>query len=322
MIAKRIAGAMIAVSLLTGGTASAGQDGRLVEAIRSSVSYLDTEGDRWLRGQVPMQKGTGCISCHHVGYALWSRREAQLAGVVTDDKAASDLRSRAMASQARPGQPRVVSATQMIMAGAHSDGDLEVIRSDKKPAGNWHAAGQFATQLRGEDESDDVASLWALAALAALGSLDTETEARRERGSVWMDRAEPGASSEWHIARLVVAWRQGDEKHRSELLEHVLAAQNPDGGWGWLVGGPSNPFSTGQTVYALALVDDEGARPARQRGVAYLLDRQEPDGTWATPSELTSTAPSHEKDYIYRYWGTAWASIGLSRSLADSRKHR
>jgi len=306
----------MAVSFLAAGTASAGEDARLVEAIRSSVDYLGKEGDRWLRGEVPVQEGKGCVSCHHVGYALWSRREAQLAGVVTDDAAATDLRSRAMASQARPGITRVVSATQMIMAGAHSDNDLELIRSDGKPAGNWRAGGQFPTQLRGEDESDDVASMWTLAALATLQSLDAETEARRERASSWMGQAEPGASSEWHIARLVVASRQGDETHGSDLLERVLSAQNPDGGWGWLVEGPSNPFSTGQAVYALALVDDERARPARQRGVAYLLERQQPDGTWATPSKLTSTKPSDGKDYVYRYWGTAWASIGLSRSLA------
>ena len=315
MFDRAIAGGMLALSFLAGSPASAGEDGRRVEAIRRSVSYLGTEGDRWLRGEVPAQKGVGCISCHHVGYALWSRREAQLAGVVADDAAASDLRSRAMAAQAKPGSARVVSATQMIMAGAHSESDLELMRSDGKPAGNWRALGQFETQIRGAEETDDVASLWALAALATLEPLDTETEARRERALRWMRQAEPGASSEWHIARLVVASRQRDESQRSGLLERVLSAQNADGGWGWLVGGPSNPFSTGQAIYALALVDDERARPARQRGVAYLLERQQPDGTWATPSKLTSTAPSDGKDYIYRYWGTAWASIGLSRSL-------
>ena len=70
------------------------------------------------------------------------------------------------------------------------------------------------------------------------------------------------------------------------------------------------------TLYALATAGDERARATLARGVDYLLARQRKDGTWQTPSKLTSTEPSREKDYIYRYWGTAWASIGLSRAYA------
>ena len=38
------------------------------------------------------------------------------------------------------------------------------------------------------------------------------------------------------------------------------------------------------------------------------------------PSTLipqTSDEPSEAKDYIYRYWGTAWAAIGLSGTLSE-----
>ena len=53
--------------------------------------------------------------------------------------------------------------------------------------------------------------------------------------------------------------------------------------------------------------------------VAYLLEWQQDDGTWLTPSKYTSARESRDRDYIYQYWGTAWASMGLSRALGRER---
>ena len=52
------------------------------------------------------------------------------------------------------------------------------------------------------------------------------------------------------------------------------------------------------------------------RAVAWLLEHQADDGTWTTPSRGLSTAASSRTDEVYRYWGTAWAVIGLA-SVAD-----
>ena len=287
----------------------------ITAAIRSSLRYLEEDGDRWLEGEVWVQDGQGCVSCHHVGYALWSHREAERAGVPFTTDEIDDLQRRAIDFLAQPGKVRVVSATQMIMAQAHSENDLALIRSDSKPAGNWRARGQFPSQKRGEEEGDDVASLWALAALATLEPLDGETEKRRARALEWVGGADPGVSSEWTAARLIVASQQAEDERVSALLDEILATQNENGGWSWLEDDPSNPFSTGQIVYALGTLGDDRARDALWRGVDYLLANQQADGTWETPSNLISTKPSEKKEYIYRYWGTAWASLGLSRAL-------
>lgn len=288
----------------------------IAAAIRNSLRYLEEDGNRWLEGQVWVQDGKGCVSCHHVGYALWSHREAQRAGVSFPSTAGiDDLRRRAVDFLAQPRKTRVVTATQMILVGAHSENDLALIRSDSKEAGNWRARGQFPSQKRGEKEGDDVASLWALSALATLEPLDGETEARRARALEWLARAEPGISNEWTAARLIVAFQQEQDERVSALLVEILATQHEDGGWSWLEDDPSNPFATGQTVYALGTLGDDRGRDALRHGVDYLLSHQQADGTWETPSKLISTEPTKEKDYIYRFWGTAWASIGLSRAL-------
>ena len=75
-------------------------------------------------------------------------------------------------------------------------------------------------------------------------------------------------------------------------------------------------MTTGQAVYALAIAGDpDTTGKSLQRGVDYLLTTQRADGTWVTASELISTEPSPGKDYVYTFWGTSWASIGLARTL-------
>jgi hypothetical protein len=50
-----------------------------------------------------------------------------------------------------------------------------------------------------------------------------------------------------------------------------------------------------------------------------LIDSQQPDGGWPTTGQGISNAntPARRKkvEPIYRFWGTAWAAIGLATSL-------
>ena len=66
----------------------------IITSIENSLRYLTEEGDRWMEGKVWVQPGEGCVSCHHVGYALWSHREAERAGIQLVDSGIADLRRR------------------------------------------------------------------------------------------------------------------------------------------------------------------------------------------------------------------------------------
>lgn len=285
------------------------------DAIRSSLSFLLEEGDEWLEGRVPVQEGQGCVSCHHVGFALWSHREAERAGVEFQREPVDGLRRRALEFLAKPERLRVATATQLIMAGQMRDTAVELLAAEGKPDGAWRARGQFPSQRRSEEESDGVVSLWALAALATVEPVDARTEARIERALAWLAEVEDGASNEWTVARAVVEQRFGDRDRARRSSDLLLSSQRADGGWGWFEQDPSNPYSTGQTVYGLAAIGDPRFTAAVRRGVEYLLEHQRPEGFWSTPSRYTSQTESEARDVIYRYWGTAWASIGLSRAL-------
>jgi hypothetical protein len=286
------------------------------EAVRSSLGFLLEEGDQWLEGRVPVQEGRGCVSCHHVGYALWSHSEADRAGVEFRREPVDDLRRRTLDFLAKPDKLRVATATQLIMAGQMRDAGVALLGgADGKPDGAWRARGQFPSQRRSEEESDGVVSLWALAALATVEPVDARMERRLERAFAWLETVEDGVSNEWTVARAVVEQRFGDRERTERLCDVLLSSQGADGGWGWFEQDPSNPYSTGQTVYGLATIGDPRFATAIRRGVDYLLEHQRPEGFWLTPSRYTSRTESEARDIIYRYWGTAWASIGLSRAL-------
>jgi len=286
----------------------------IVASIERGLTYLGEEGDRWMEGKARVQDGTGCVSCHHVGFTLWSHREAQRAGVQLVDSGIDDLRRRAYAFQT--GLSEVVPATQLILAGVYQERDTAALTANGQRAGHWRAKGQFPSQRRDEKESDGVASLWALLALDSLDSLDEAAQARRDRALEWLSAAEDGVSNEWTAARLILEFRLEHTEQTAPLLDKLLHTQKENGGWGWLEGDPSNPFSTGQSIYALSITDAERSVDAIRRGVEYLLANQQVDGTWLTPSKYTSARESTDRDYIYQFWGTAWASIGLSRALA------
>ena len=309
-------------------------------ALDRALLYVEKDGLDWMAGRVPVQEGSGCVSCHHVGFALWGHREALRAGLpVPDERVAAmdELEATAREFIATPERGRPVSWGQLLLGRHDPEQNSDAARTWRSfhghiadalgPAGFWKARGQFPFQNRPRQETDDIATLWTLLALeGSLGALAPPEEsddgdaadpslAQRRRALEYLAGAERGQSHEWLAAKLLVERADGSPERAARLLEELLALQHEDGGWSWLPEDPSNAYSTGQGLYALALAGLPPDHPAIQAGVQYLLETQAEDGSWFVPSRLTSAQESHERDYIYTYWGTAWAVIGLSRTL-------
>jgi len=92
--------------------------------------------------------------------------------------------------------------------------------------------------------------------------------------------------------------------------------------YGWneeferLVAGIVGGFATGLALYALGSAEDAAVPRARK----FLVESQSPDGSWPIPPGPWSIPGSKpeglkRREPIYRYWGTAWATIGLARTL-------
>jgi squalene-hopene/tetraprenyl-beta-curcumene cyclase len=191
----------------------------------------------------------------------------------------------------------------------------------QQPDGSWKAAGQLPLQDRPRAETDEVTTMWAVLALATLEKPDARTVEGIKRAVDYLGKVKPGQSNESLIGAFLVARQFGQAERADDLRKELLGRQNWDGGWAWRQGYGSDAFATGQALYALGRAGLPASNPAVQRARAYLIGSQAEDGSWSVPSRAISPSTDETRlkkvAPIYRYWGTAWATIGLARTLGD-----
>jgi hypothetical protein len=196
----------------------------------------------------------------------------------------------------------------------------------QQPDGSWKAAGQLPSQNRPHAETDEVTTMWATLALATLDPPDELTEKALKRAAGFLSKVKPGETNESLIGALLVERKFGRPERSRELLKQLLSRQNPDGGWAWRQGGGSDAFATGQALYALTRSAPLADAAAVRRACDYLIDSQTDDGSWSVPGRAISSAATEARlkkvSPIYRYWGTAWATIGLLGTLPETTEPR
>ena len=96
----------------------------------------------------------------------------------------------------------------------------------------------------------------------------------------------------------ILALRQAGEPAPSALVQALLRAQRPSGGWSWLVGGLPDSNDTAAAIQALRAAGVRG-KPI-QRAVVFLRRHQNRDGGFELTLDRGSDAPS-----------TAWAIQAL-----------
>lgn len=120
---------------------------------------------------------------------------------------------------------------------------------------------------------------------------------------------------------------------RDALVAELRANQRSDGGWGQTIELPSDAYATGQALVMLDQWAREAAKskpgsasqpatdPAISRGVRFLLNSQEPDGSWyvktrAKPvQKFFDNGDPHGVDQFISTMATAWATSALALSL-------
>jgi squalene-hopene/tetraprenyl-beta-curcumene cyclase len=112
----------------------------------------------------------------------------------------------------------------------------------------------------------------------------------------------------WSVLRgLISIGEDPKAPYIQAAADWIRNCQNPAGGWGEtcetyskpeLRGrGPSTPSQTALALMAL-MTCGEGHCPEVQRGVRYLIETQQPDGTW---EELYFTGTGFPKHFYIRY---------------------
>ncbi len=165
-------------------------------------------------------------------------------------------------------------------------GDWAVKRKKTEPSG-WAF---FYENIHSPDIDDSAMVMLALA--VSRGSDSAAQQACHRRGSEWLIAMQSGDGG----------WAAFDADNDWQFLNHVPFADHN------AMLDPTCPDITGRVLESLAAHGVANEHPSVRRGVKYLVDRQEPDGSWYGRWGVA---------YIY---GTCFALRGLAASGESDRE--
>jgi squalene-hopene/tetraprenyl-beta-curcumene cyclase len=123
------------------------------------------------------------------------------------------------------------------------------------------------------------------------------------------------------VPALIAAGVPAEDRRIRRAVEWLDDHQQPDGGWGedlrsytddaWRGSGHSTPSQTAWALLAL-LAAGERHRASTRAGVAWLVDRQRPDGSWEEPW-FTGTGFPWDFSINYHLYRLVWPVMALGR---------
>jgi len=309
------------------------------QAVERSISYLQTEATRWLQERK-------CSTCHHVPMAIWSLAEARRQGYAIDEKVLADVTEATLGSldkmvatvvlrlPATPPDPRpfangisMGAVYLAVGAGALPSVDKQVqdslalianhIVDKQRDDGSWEFFGN-GPPIAESQATDAAWTILALEAAAARSDASESTRAALAKAKEWLARAKLPDSHQAQVVSLLMEISAGKSRDACPAsVDRLMRRQNADGGWSQTAEMPSDAYATGQTLYALSLAGLDADLPEVRRAIAYLVSTQAEDGTWPMTSRPTrdGKSPGATSLVPITYAGTAWATLGLVRSV-------
>jgi Planctomycete cytochrome C/Ankyrin repeats (3 copies)/Ankyrin repeat len=149
-----------------------------------------------------------------------------------------------------------------------------------------------------------------------------EFAASVERARRWLWEVKAETNEEAVFQLLGLHWAGEPAEKLSDLAKSLRQRQRQDGGWAQLPMLESDAYATGEVLYTLAqTMKAPVADPAWQRGLRFLLERQEGDGTWHVARRTFPFQPTmnsgfpHHRDSWLSAAATSWAVLALTRVL-------
>ena len=225
-----------------------------------------------------------------------------------------------IAADAAGVRPSLVAAVyaRLIADRQESDGHWET--TDVRPPQSYSPVTATAVALRAIQ-------------LYAHPSQKADVGTRVARGRSWLLSHQPRATEERVYQLLGAYWAAADAGSLHKMAAGLQATQQADGGWSSLDGRSSDAYSTGEALYAMheaggvAITDS-----AWQRGIAWLLRTQAPDGSWHVASRMHPPAPvsppyfetghPYGHDQFISAMGESIAVIALATALGPGKSKR
>jgi ankyrin repeat protein len=207
-----------------------------------------------------------------------------------------------------------------IPANAVTDGQIHHLLTVQAPDGRW-----INNVPRPPMMSNDVtATALSIHAIKHYGWKGRKEEfddsIARARRWLWTVATQTNEESIFQV--LGLHWAGESAATLACATESLRRKQRTDGGWAQLPTLESDAYATGQALYTLAqFAEDPMTDPAWQRGLRFLLETQEHDGTWhvtrrAFPFQPTmSSGFPHHRDSWISAAATSWAVLALTQAL-------
>ena len=281
-----------------------------------AVAYLRVEVPRWRREHP-------CYSCHNNGDATRALLAASAGGFAIgnalDDTLAWLAAPERWEQNGSPGGSsdlplaRVQFASALDAAvtagrasGAARDRAVELTATHQQADGSWTLNPQ-QTIGGATFYGPALATAMARRALASTGTANAHVA--RDRADAWLRATSP--SNVLDAASILLGLGTSNDREAQAQRQRVLAllreGEATGGGWGPFVTSPPEVFDTALAVLALAQARE--MPDAARRGRRYLIDQQQPDGSW-----VETTRPSGGESYAQRISTTAWALLALLAS--------
>jgi len=288
-----------------------------------------------------------CISCHHQGLVLPTVALARERGFAVDEILARAEIERVHGFYVRR-QDRYATAVSNPAARQQADpfGNFNVhagywlwaLAAEKVPPDRFTATTARLLATKQLDDgcwsftdtarapmqaSDFTTTALAVFALQRYGAKEDAVSIshRLEAAQKWLLKTPPRTTDDKAFRLFGLNWSDAPTERRQRAADELLMDQRADGGWGQQDNMPSDAYATG---LALAMLHHGGDLPVAsatyQRGITYLLVRQQPDGSWFVKTRAIPTNPyfesrfPHGKSQFISYAATCWATMALLAS--------
>ena len=301
-------------------------------AIQSSLPLIQ-------RADANFVPKAACVSCHNNSLAAMAVGAARKSGFQVDEKTAAQqvkanvvglekLRDYLHQGFFTPVEdtfgPFLLSYILIGLDAEHYKPDLNTdtvamyLKSRQSPDGQWvFAAADTRPPICSEYIGQTALSMRALQLYSP--KVDKAAYDRAiQLASAWMAKAQSANNDDRGYRLLGLAWAGKDKDATQKAMRELLARQRPDGGWSDLDSMESSAYATGKSLFALQTAGLSASDAAYERGVQFLLNTQQEDGSWYVRTRAMAFQPYFDAGFPHGFdqWisaaGTSWATMALS----------
>jgi len=305
------------------------------EAIAKGLRRIEEGAARYLEKRK-------CFSCHHQALPILNMAIAPKRGFAVEpailkkqiDRTVNYFRPQLEAigkGQWMPGGSPMAAYALVALGEAGYPPD-EVTSSlvgyllhHQDKTGSWSALGQRPPS----EGSCFAATAFALRSLQIYRPAPGTETARelRERADAatikaktWIQSTKPETTEDKSFALRGLVYGATDRRRIDEARNNLMKEQHPDGSWGQVSGMAGDAYATATVLSAIHAAGLKTDDPANRKGIQYLLETQQDDGSWvvttrAKPVQVFfDNGDAGGKSQFISFTATNWALLALLES--------